>query len=372
VGGQRPRRHAPRGAPRGADRLSRSFASVTGSRRRPRRGRHRVRHQAAVHRMQAPPYDVDAYLKIWTDEWTGKRAGLLRSPATTTTSSRARRGPDPEGSDVSSGGSSPASRGRPQRRTVSPSSSSRRGPTAAEGPVSEIDPIASLVDVVDLVEGLLVFAGHFGAVPIRYATGLDVPRDPKDPTKPLLGPDGKPRSGSSRAPTTSGSNSGKDAKFGQLEPAGLASFVTWAEHAAGQGAREDRARVDVLLPRPEVAHVGRAAEDRRGADGAPRPADGRGGSLNQSWRRLGQWILAIESPSTRTRVRPGGRTRRRGSSRSRSTSSEAHLGRPRSRDGEHNQLAGGDPFALLDPTTRAHLKALPGGGSGNPDPAASA
>jgi hypothetical protein len=37
-----------------------------------------------------------------------------------------------------------------------------------------------------------VFAGHFGAVPIRFATGLTVPRDPKDPTKPLLGPDGKP------------------------------------------------------------------------------------------------------------------------------------------------------------------------------------
>lgn len=28
------------------------------------------------------------------------------------------------------------------------------------------------------------------------------------------------------------------------------------------------------------------------------------GSLNQSWRRLGQWILAIESPSTRTSVKP--------------------------------------------------------------------
>ena len=60
-------------------------------------------------------------------------------------------------------------------------------------PTSEIEPIASLCDIVDLIEGLMVFAGHFGAVPIRYGTGLDVPRDPKDPTKPLLGPDGKPR-----------------------------------------------------------------------------------------------------------------------------------------------------------------------------------
>ena len=98
--------------------------------------------------------------------------------------------PDPEGSSVWSRwavvGDEPS--GLPGVPVVEFSRSAR--PIAP--PTSEIERIATEVDIVDLIEGLMVFAGHFGAVPIRYGTGLDVPRDPKDPTKPLLGPDGKP------------------------------------------------------------------------------------------------------------------------------------------------------------------------------------
>lgn len=259
--------------------------------------------QAAVHRMQAPPYDVDAYAKKWTDEWTGKRAGLLRLPGRDIPLVEGDiEKPDPEGSGETS-------------RWVAGDEilTELRGVPVVElaprarllkDPVSEIDPIASLVDVVDLVEGLLVFAGHFGAVPIRYATGLEIPRDPRDPSKPLLGPDGKPMVGFKPRADHFWSNSSKEAKFGQLEPAGLASFVTWAEHASAK-VRAKTALASTYFSLDLKSHM--SAELLK-TDEAPMVRRvrrmGQFGSLNQSWRRLGQWILAIESPSTRTRVQP--------------------------------------------------------------------
>jgi hypothetical protein len=346
--------------------------------------------QAAVIREQAPPYNVSAYLKIWTDEWTGKRAGLLRLPGYDYDLVEGDTAiPDPEGSDVTSRWQVA---GEPRETKLADVPVVEFAPRARllKDPVSEIDPIASLVDIVDLVEGLLVFAGHFGAVPIRYATGLDVPRDPKDPTKPLLGPDGKPLIGFKPRADHFWANTNKDAKFGQLEPAGLASFVTWAEHAAAM-VRAKTALASSYFYLDLKSHM--SAELLK-TDEAPMVRRirrmGANGSLNQSWRRLGQYILQIEAPSARTRVQPrweDPETRIESQlvdQFSKLTAGGLGVGTVAEKVlnwdtetvnkavDEHNQLAGGDPFALLDPTTRAHLKALPGGGSGNPDPAASA
>jgi len=260
--------------------------------------------QAAVVREQSTPYNVVAYLKVWKDEWTGKRKGLLRRSGLDYNLAEG----DVETRDPEESGES--SRwvvvGEPVGTGLSGVPVIELAPRARllSEPVSEIDPIASLVDVVDLVEGLLVFAGHFGAVPIRFGSGLDIPRDPKDPSKPLLGPDGKPVLGfKPRADHFWGSTS-KEAKFGQLEPAGLASFVTWAEHASAK-VRAKTALASTYFSLDLKSHM--SAELLK-TDEAPMVRRvrrmGERGSLNQSWRRLGQWMLAIEAPGTRTRVRP--------------------------------------------------------------------
>ncbi|MGN0063128.1 MAG: hypothetical protein ACI379_02710, partial [Nocardioides sp.] len=260
--------------------------------------------QAAVHRTQAPPYDVDAYMKIWTDEWTGNKVALLRLPGW---DHPLRWGetsvPDPEGSSehsrwVPDGDPKPTGVNYVQVVELAPRARLLKEPT------SEIDRITTSIDVIDLIEGLLVFAGHFGAVPIRYATGLDIPRDPRNPELPLMGPDGKPMIGFKPRADHFWANSSKDAKFGQLEPAGLASFVTWADHAAAVLRRQTKLP-SAYFSLDLKSHM--SAELLK-TDEAPmvRRVNGMGrmGSLNTSYRRLGRFILDIESPSTKGRVAP--------------------------------------------------------------------
>lgn len=258
--------------------------------------------QMAVHREQSPPYDVDAALKVWTDEWTGQRFARLDLPGREL---RLREGdrhrPDPEGSNIVTrwvvADESPT--GLPGVAVVE----FQHRPRLLAEPVSDIAAVASLVDIVDLVEGLMVFAGHFGAVPIRYATGLPVPRDPRDPNKPLLGPDGRPVLGFNPRADHMWTSTSKDTEFGQLEPAGLASFVAWAEHVS----RRVRAKTSV-----PGSYYGMQAQTHMSAellktDEAPMVRRvlgmGRDGSFGQAWRRLLRLVLAMEAPSSRARVR---------------------------------------------------------------------
>lgn len=356
--------------------------------------------QAAVHRSQSPPYSVDAYLKIWTDEWTGARVGLLRLPGQDfPVREDDQDHPDPQdpGNGVSSRwivDGDPADEAfRTGLSGVPVVELASRARLLVE-PTSEIDRIATAVDVIDLIEGLMVFAGHFGAVPIRYATGLDVPRDPKDSSKPLLAADGNPAIGFKPRADHFWASTSKDAKFGQLEPAGLASFVTWADHAAGVLRRQTKlpaAYFSLDLKSHMSAELLKTDESPmlRRVNGM-----GRMGSLNQSWRRLGQWILAIESPSTRARVTPrwvDPETRIESQQVDQATKLIASgygiravakevLGwEPDVIEAAVTEgtpvAAGADAFALLDPATRASLKALPGvggGSSGDGDAAASA
>lgn len=260
--------------------------------------------QAAVIRRQSAPYDVIAYAKIWTDEWTGKNAGLLRVPGkdyALAEGDDVRK--DPAGSDVTSRWYV-ADEGTDTKLDFVPVVEFAPRSRLLKDPISEIDPITTQVDTVDLVEGLMVFAGHFGVVPIRWATGLEVKRDPKDPSKPLLGPDGKPAIGFNPRADHLWASSSKDTKFGQLEPAGLASFVTWAEHAAAK-VRAKTALASTYFSLDLKSHM--SAELLK-TDEAPMTRRvrrmGQFGSLNQSWRRLGQYILAIEDPSVKTRIKP--------------------------------------------------------------------
>lgn len=260
--------------------------------------------QAAVIREQRVPYDIAAYLKIWTDEWTGLRAGLLRLPGFDyDLVEGVTEQLDPDGSTVASRWTV-AGEPRETKLTGVPVVEFAPSARLLTEPRSEIDAIITAVDTIDLIEGLLVFAGHFGAVPIRFATGLDVPRDPKDPSKPLLGPNGRPMVGFNPRADHMWFG-GKDTKFGQLEPAGLQSFISWADHAAAMLRRQTKLPSSYFSldlkshMSAELLKVDEAPMLRRVR------RMGENGALNQSWRRLGQFILDIEAPGpNRARVTP--------------------------------------------------------------------
>lgn len=255
--------------------------------------------QVAVHRQASPPYDIDASLKVTKDEWTGegrarlwllekgkvRKIDLVEGPAVV---------PDPEGSHVSSRWVVQEEKAFSFPWVPFVEFASR--PRLLVEPVSEIDPIASLVDIADLIEGLMVFAGHFGAVPIRWASGLDVMRDPKDQTKPLLGKDGKPLIGFNPRADHMWVSTSKDARFGQLEPASLASFVTWAEHSASR----IRAKTSVASTYYSMDLKSHMSAELLKTDEAPMVrrvnSIGRDGGFGQAWRRADRMILAIERP----------------------------------------------------------------------------
>lgn len=285
---------------------SRAFAQVT----RSADGRRAIvgiesPEQMAVHREQAPPYDVDAAFKIWTDEWTGRHHGRLELPGRDI---RLRQvdvaQADPEGSGVFSRWAVESEIATRLPGVAAVEFASR--PRLLAAPISEIEPIASLVDIVDLVEGLMVFAGHFGAVPIRYATGLQVPRDPADPTgqTPLLGPNGRPMVGFNARADHFWHSTEPDAKFGQLEPAGLASFVAWAEHVSSR----IRAKTSIPDSYYGIGPATHMSAELMKTSEAPMIrrvlAMGRDGGFGQSWRRVDRLILLVEDPGSKARVVP--------------------------------------------------------------------
>jgi len=261
--------------------------------------------QMAVHRMSSPPYDVDAALKVSVDEWTGKGVGQLRLPGLdiplveqdTAVS-------DPDGDTgvssrwVASGPGVPT--GVPWVTVVE----FAHQPRLLTAPISAIDPITTLVDLSDLIEALLVFAGHFGAVPIRWGTGLTALADPKNPASPLLGPDGKPRIGFKPRADHFWGDSNSEAKFGQMVPADLTSFVVWAEHVAARL----RAATSVASTYFSLDLKSHMSAELLKTDEAPMVrrinAIGPRGAFNQGHRQLLRTILAIEAPGSAARVLP--------------------------------------------------------------------
>jgi hypothetical protein len=253
--------------------------------------------QAAVHRMQAPPYDIDAYFKIWSDEWTGNRMGFLQLPGRDLHLSEGQaQEPDPEGSTA-------VSRWRVDREEDRPGPvpvvQFQHQPRLLKPPQSEIERITTLVDLGDLVDGLMVFAGHFGAVPIRWATGLSIPRDPTDPSKPLLGPDGKPLLGFKPRADHFWFNSDPNAKFGQMVPASLDTYIQWANWVRA----ELRANTKVASTYYALDLKSHMSGELLVVDEAPMVrrinSIGRQGSFNQTWRRWMSHMMRLEGHNAR-------------------------------------------------------------------------
>ena len=178
--------------------------------------------QMAVYRSLVPPYNVQAALKAVQDEWSGERKAVLWLPGVMYNMSY-QTGAGWQVDDK-------------QELTFNriPVVEFQAQPRLLVEPKSIIESIASMVDVVDLIEALMVFAGHFGAVPIRWVSGLVVPRDPNDPSKPLLNSDGKPDIGFDPRADAVWVSTSSDTKFGQFTPAALDSFVVWAEHVSAR------------------------------------------------------------------------------------------------------------------------------------------
>lgn len=251
--------------------------------------------QMAVHRQSQPPYDVDAALKVSQDEWTGAHRARLWLPgrivdfehgiATGTTDVPA---------SVLSAGWRVVSEG-PGPVSV-PVVEFQSRPRLLAKPMSELEPICTFVDIIDLIEGLMVFAGHFGAVPIRWATGLEPLKDPKDPSKLALGSDGKPIVGFNPRADHMFVNTNPEGKFGQLTPAGLEQFVQWAEHAS----QRIRAQSSVASTYYSMDLKSHMSAELLKTDEAPMVrrinAMGRDGSFGQGWRRVDRKILEVEAP----------------------------------------------------------------------------
>ena len=261
--------------------------------------------QMAVHRTPGPPYSIDAAAKIWQDEWTGEPKMLLRLPGQRITLSRAKNGTTVDEDGVQSIWEVDAVQEDGWAPLEVPVVEFANKPRLLKEPVSDIEPIESLVDVLDLVEGLMVFAGHFGAVPIRFGTGFEVPRDPTDPSKPVMGPDGKPQIGFRPRADHFWYAADKDATFGQLTPAGLEGFVVWSNHVAS--------KIRAITSVASTYYSGVDLKSHMSAellktDEAPMVrrinSIGPQGGLNQAWRRMARHILAIEAPTFRAAVRP--------------------------------------------------------------------
>ena len=373
-----------REAPREALISARAYGAVTRSTADPEKSVTTIESctQATVHRMQAPPYDVDAYLKIWADEWTGVRHALLQLPdedIQLTEGKHSQR--DPQGSDEWSRWQVDEDGIKPRIGPVPVVEFAHR-PRLTKPPTSEIERLVSLIDLGDLIEGVTVFAGHFGAVPIRWGTGLAVMED-KD-GNPILGKDGKPILGFKPRADHFWGTTAEGAKFGQLTPASLSTFTEWANHNLAQIRRmtliaSTYFSLDVkshmsaeLLKVDEAPMVRRILEM------------GRDGVLNQAWRRLGQHQMRIEGhggpvepqwvdPNTRVEAQAiDGFQKAVASGVPLAMAAEMLLGwspdDARQMAEEAGQIATDeveDGFALLPASTRAALKAVSIGADAN-------
>lgn len=257
--------------------------------------------QAAVHRMAAPPYDVDAYMKRWVDEWTGQWHGLLQLPGWDYDLVRGEnQTPDPEGSTIASAWSV---KGEPRPRPGAvPVVEFEHKSRLLKPAQSEIESIYTLVDMCDLIDGLMVFAGHFGAVPIRWGTGIDIPRDPSNPALPLRGPDGEVMMGFKPRADHFWFTSNADGKFGQMVPATLDTYVTWANWARA----ELRANTKVASTYYALDLKSHMSAELLKVDEAPMvrrvKSIGQQGTFNHAWRRCGQLLAEVEG--LKGRVKP--------------------------------------------------------------------
>jgi hypothetical protein len=181
--------------------------------------------QMVLHRQSAPPYGVDAALKVAVDEWTGNTVGWLWTPnagmwplTMDPRSSRWVAAVEPEMLPPQARGQVTIAELAQRQRLLDPAQ-------------SELVDVAPLADMFNFLLAQMGIAASFGAVPVRTATGIKYPR--------ILNPDGTPFVD----PVTKQqvidpeaalmdiradrllTSENKDARFGTLDAANLAGYV---------------------------------------------------------------------------------------------------------------------------------------------------
>jgi hypothetical protein len=111
--------------------------------------------------MNVPPYSVDAALKLYCDEWTGKQVGYLWRPGVRYTLTQGDRGWQAT-DDGSYDGDPPVEELANRTRLL-------------RAPSSELAGVTPLLDVYTLLMADLIVAADTGAFPIRTATASSWP-----------------------------------------------------------------------------------------------------------------------------------------------------------------------------------------------------
>lgn len=179
--------------------------------------------QMVVHRQSAPPYGVDAAMKVTADEWTGDTLAWLWIIGQGMWSLS--QGDDGRWTVLADG---PVPIPSPLGGQV-PIVEVARRPRLLKPPVGALDDVMPLQDTYTFLFAQMAIAATFGAIPIRTATGIKLPRLRDNEGRiltdadgvELVDPDASIELSAARVLTAEN----KDAEFGTLEASDLAGFV---------------------------------------------------------------------------------------------------------------------------------------------------
>lgn len=157
--------------------------------------------QLVLHRLNVPPYNIDAGLKLFIDEWTGNQVGWLWRPGVRYDLKQGTKGWQ-VANEVTYSGSVPLEELSNRTRLLKP-------------PSSELAGVTPLLDVYTLLMADLVVAADTGAFPIRTATGIKLARDSQ----------GNPRSPFDVRVDRAMVSENPDARYGTLPPSDLAGYI---------------------------------------------------------------------------------------------------------------------------------------------------
>jgi hypothetical protein len=159
--------------------------------------------QLVVHRMNVPPYSVDAALKLYCDEWTGKQVGYLWRPGVRYRLEQGDHGWQAT-EDGTFAGDVPVDELANRTRLL-------------RAPSSELAGVTPLLDVYTVLMADLVVAADTGAFPIRTATGIKLARDPRT---------GEPKTPFDVRVDRAMVSENPQVQFGSLPAADLAGYIS--------------------------------------------------------------------------------------------------------------------------------------------------
>lgn len=251
--------------------------------------------QFAVVRRPEPPYDVVAAAKIYTDDWDTQLAvlwlpdgmrkyraggsGELWTPPGRSTSIRSKWA---ERGDLIPAPS-------PWRDRLVPVVEHANRQRLIKEPSSALVDVAPLADAHSKVLADLIIACSFGAVPIRTATGIKLPRNPDGTLK--TGPDGRPLQPIDVRADRAMVSEEPNAKFGTLPAADLAGYVSALEQLLAN------VRIVTRVPSHyygEGTSSGLAGETIKASEASlVRLVNGMHAPLGMSWRSFMSLALSL-------------------------------------------------------------------------------